>query len=502
MERRSRSIAPTLTVALIANVLIFYFIFAQIGGIKSIANDWEAVKSRYLTTAINLTEVERSFGYVGFIHHFKNYIIRRSDKYYLEATKSHDQVSRALANFRNQSELSAQELGYIDIIEQTIDEYRDKLNYAKALVDNHSASELDTKAKVDDSHAANALNELRSQILPRLRTEKNAINKKVQYFSERTLFIGLSLIPLFLFSTLLTVLTLRRQSTNVNELTAIFNASPDGIMYIDGKGNIRKVNEAALRIFDYNEAQLLALHVNQLVDAEHSDENIFLELSSQSISKQLPSDVLEHSAYGITKSSQRIPLKISVVGKQLGKELIHICVIKDMTTLHALKEDSDRDHLTSLGNRRHFDSVIQNEINRTKDEDAQASLLLIDLDNFKTLNDDHGHLEGDKALKQSANFLLEHARDCDFISRWGGDEFVILCPGLSQQEACEFAEQLRSGFEKLQINPSCPLTLSIGISTTDSYQPLCSEGIIAAADKAVYQAKNKGKNQVVHHDHI
>jgi len=160
------------------------------------------------------------------------------------------------------------------------------------------------------------------------------------------------------------------------------------------------------------------------------------------------------------------------------------------------------DGLTGLSNRRHFDEYMELEWRRALREQSQMSLLMIDVDYFKTYNDTFGHLEGDEALRKVATAIREaSARPSDLPARYGGEEFALVLPNTSQGGARLMAEKLRMTVAALKIPHISPsegasLTISIGLSTmTPTAGSNCRE-LISAADKGLYSAKNNGRNQV------
>jgi two-component system chemotaxis family response regulator WspR len=160
------------------------------------------------------------------------------------------------------------------------------------------------------------------------------------------------------------------------------------------------------------------------------------------------------------------------------------------------------DGLTGLSNRRHFDEYLELEWRRSLREQSQLSLLMIDVDYFKTYNDTFGHLEGDEALRQVAAAIREaSARPSDLPARYGGEEFALVLPNTSLGGARLVAEKLRMTVAALKIPHISPtegssLTISIGLSTiTPTPGSNCRE-LISAADKGLYLAKHNGRNQV------
>jgi|SRR5450830_78737 len=160
------------------------------------------------------------------------------------------------------------------------------------------------------------------------------------------------------------------------------------------------------------------------------------------------------------------------------------------------------DGLTGLSNRRHFDEYLELEWRRAMRDQAQLSLLMIDVDFFKTYNDSFGHVEGDEALRKVAASIREaSSRPSDLPARYGGEEFALVLPNTSPGGARLVAEKLRMAVEALKIPHIAPaegasLTISIGLSTMTPVQGTDCRQLIMAADKGLYTAKNNGRNQV------
>ncbi|CAG8866103.1 Protein-glutamate methylesterase/protein-glutamine glutaminase [Pseudomonas fluorescens] len=160
------------------------------------------------------------------------------------------------------------------------------------------------------------------------------------------------------------------------------------------------------------------------------------------------------------------------------------------------------DGLTGLSNRRHFDEYLELEWRRAMREQTQLSLLMIDVDYFKSYNDTYGHLAGDEALRRVAEAIRGScSRPTDLSARYGGEEFALVLPNTSPGGARLIAEKLRLMVLALNIPHTAPtadsrLTASIGLATqTPAIGTQCRQ-LISAADKGLYMAKNQGRNQV------
>lgn len=162
------------------------------------------------------------------------------------------------------------------------------------------------------------------------------------------------------------------------------------------------------------------------------------------------------------------------------------------------------DGLTGLANRRNFDMFLEAELRRATSLKRPLSLIMFDLDRFKSYNDTYGHLIGDKLLTQIGQILLQNVRGIDFPARYGGEEFSIILPECSNAEAVAIAEKIRQAVECSQFpdnrdSYTARITASLGVATYNPLlapEPPTKEQIIAIADKALYRAKEEGRNRV------
>ena len=159
------------------------------------------------------------------------------------------------------------------------------------------------------------------------------------------------------------------------------------------------------------------------------------------------------------------------------------------------------DQLTGLPNRRFFDDQMSREWGRSRREKTPLSLLLLDVDKFKMVNDTYGHLQGDAVLQIIANTLKESLkRITDIIARWGGEEFIVLLSNTDSDGALNVAEQIRVLIEQTSISiensKTMKVTISIGVDTLIATQDCSPDTLISHADKALYTAKATGRNRV------
>ncbi len=165
------------------------------------------------------------------------------------------------------------------------------------------------------------------------------------------------------------------------------------------------------------------------------------------------------------------------------------------------KKMSQVDGLTELFNHRFFQRLLDIEIARANREKWPVSLIILDIDNFKVLNDKNGHPVGDLALKKISWLLKQNFRDCDFVCRYGGEEFAVIIPNADKALAKKMAGRIRKIVEKAEFEheetlPQGTFTISLGIAEYPVDAQSKAE-LIEKADQALYQAKSKGKNRVV-----
>lgn len=160
-----------------------------------------------------------------------------------------------------------------------------------------------------------------------------------------------------------------------------------------------------------------------------------------------------------------------------------------------LREQAGTDDLTGLLLRNRFAELASHALEQARRDDCPASMLFLDVDHFKQINDAHGHADGDRVLTALADQLRRHMRSNDLIGRLGGEEFAMLLPGVDLARATERAERLRVAVHRIQ-RPDGPLTVSIGV--VECLQINCDiDSLLARSDQAMRQAKKQGRDQTV-----
>lgn len=176
---------------------------------------------------------------------------------------------------------------------------------------------------------------------------------------------------------------------------------------------------------------------------------------------------------------------ISFIGLVLGLKIVQ------------LYSFAYKDALTCMFNRRFFYKVIEREIVSAEKKDRILTLALIDVDNFKRINDMYGHICGDTVLRELASVIRKNIRGCDCAARWGGEEFAIILPKTSPSGALKLAERIRSTVENHNFETDAAvIKVTISIGTASVKNAANSDSLVKSADRALYKAKEK-KNRVM-----
>jgi len=186
----------------------------------------------------------------------------------------------------------------------------------------------------------------------------------------------------------------------------------------------------------------------------------------------------------------------------IGKRILNL-ETRLSESLARLEELAMRDGLTGLFNRRALYQHSEGELSRARREHFPLSLVMLDIDHFKMVNDQHGHLVGDQALKVVADIITHSKRPYDWAGRWGGEEFLVVLPNTGLNEARIVAERIRENVARASVtlpdhNNHLHLHISLGVTSTASRPDanLALDQLLHQADEALYRAKRAGRNQV------
>ncbi|MBB6522765.1 sensor domain-containing diguanylate cyclase [Pseudoteredinibacter isoporae] len=283
--------------------------------------------------------------------------------------------------------------------------------------------------------------------------------------------------------------------TSMRRFEAVINTAYDGIITIDDEQNIKMFNKAAGEMFDHDPEAALGMSLTQLMPERYrGNHSGHVEGFSQSPTLSRPMHT-RASVMGLRRDGSEFPLEITISKIQVGSNSEMTAVLRDISErallIEELRQAATIDPLTGIFNRRYFSKQLKVERKRCQRFGHNMSLIMFDVDHFKSINDEHGHSEGDRLLKEISEAVGAQLRDVDIFARWGGDEFIILLPETGLHAASEVAKKISTSVSL----PAFPISLSLGVVSTDGEQSSCD--ILDDVDSLMYTAKKAGRNQVV-----
>lgn len=286
-----------------------------------------------------------------------------------------------------------------------------------------------------------------------------------------------------------------------NEL--LLNSAGEGMYGVDQEGAFTFINPAALAILGFEKDEVLGENAHRLMHHHHPDGSPYLEEDCPiHLTRQ---DGIRRQAEEVyfRKDGEPFPVQMTVTPMQGNGQLMGVEVVfQDISSRKKMEQDLVRlattDPLTGVANRRRFLEQMEMELARVRRFGTLASLLMVDVDYFKKINDAHGHAIGDEVLRHLADLSVAQLRRLDLFGRLGGEEFGILLPGTDSAGALQVAEEFRRNVagSPLQTNEATvPVSVSIGVTAFDRSDKLADQ-ILARADAALYRAKEGGRNRV------
>jgi len=267
------------------------------------------------------------------------------------------------------------------------------------------------------------------------------------------------------------------------------------ILVLDRKNNVGLENKAALEFFGKSIMEgNIAEHI--LLDGRQPIQSFFKE----SIRNEL---VTVNTPQGI----RTCEMMLTVERDKLGDTLYKVVIIRDKTEtfyMDTLLDKALTDELTGARTRRYFVEMAEEEMIMCINNDLQFSVIMIDADHFKDINDNHGHPVGDEVLRILVSRIRNTLKADTLLARYGGEEFVISLPDISWEDALSTAERIRVSIENdtfMINNLEIKVTISLGVASL-SFEATSISTIIGNADKALYRAKQTGRNKVVYIDEI
>jgi len=306
----------------------------------------------------------------------------------------------------------------------------------------------------------------------------------------------------------------RRTRRSEETFRTLFETVHQGVVYQNPQGEIISANPAAERILGLTLAQLQGrTSMDPQWQAIRPDGSPFPGEEHPAMQAIASGKPVYGVVMGINSSSAAKTTWINITAtpihdKESGALDYVYAVFDDISETvrlqHELEVQANRDFLTDVANRRHFFAKANQELARAVRYDTPLSMLMLDIDHFKAVNDTHGHAVGDMVLKQVAQVCTAALREVDVLGRIGGEEFAVLLPQTPGNMAADVAERIRQSVEHAAFafgaeQAHIPITVSLGVSTLDralAGTAITSDVLLQTADAALYQAKHSGRNRV------
>lgn len=316
-------------------------------------------------------------------------------------------------------------------------------------------------------------------------------------------FILLSVPLSYFFSNISTRLKeeVDRQKAQQDTLLSLFDLG-DVVLFKwnnDAQWSVNHVSKSVEKLLGYTKDDFVN-HTVSYVECVHRDD---LDFVTQELEKAIRDRVyfFEHKPYRVLTKDKKVKwiLDSTVIMRDTSGKIINfIGYLNDITELKnneiLLQKLSTTDQLTQIYNRMYLDDMVQTQYYRFNRSSEVCSVILVDIDHFKTVNDRHGHLVGDKVLIEFANLLRNSIRSSDSVGRWGGEEFLIVLPHTALKEALILAEKIRVIVENNIFTAVKHKTASFGVAYFTNGMSV--EMLTDKADIALYKSKNDGRNRV------
>ncbi len=283
----------------------------------------------------------------------------------------------------------------------------------------------------------------------------------------------------------------------------------DGVYYTDRNRKILYWNKAAEDISGYSASEVVGSHCwdNILSHVDMNGRALCLTDSCPLVKAVITESTVKIEAFLRHKKGHRVPVLIKSMPVRDDKGVVcgaveifsdNSAALSMYNKILQLEQRSVVDDLTGIANRRHTEQTIEAQLEFLRREAIPFVLLMIDIDEFKNINDEYGHNCGDMAIRVVAECLKLNVRTYDIVGRWGGDEMVIVAPNIDAGKALFFAERLRMLVENSTVQvPGAVLKVSVTIGIAQAKSEDTIGSLISRVDKMMYAGKRSGKNIVL-----
>lgn len=288
----------------------------------------------------------------------------------------------------------------------------------------------------------------------------------------------------------------KRLMRSEEKFNMLFEFSPIGMALVDHEtGAFLEINHSLLNSTGYTKEEFLGLSYWDITPSEYEAQEI-----------QQIEDLNTKGFFGpnekeyIRKNGTRYPIRIQgFILTDVDENKVVWGIIEDISEVKALENElraqATRDYLTGAYNRRFFEEMLYQATHCAKRTNLGLSVIMLDIDHFKRVNDEFGHLVGDGVLVQMTEIIKNYIRESDILCRWGGEEFIIMLPNTLLESAYHLAEKLRILISQTVFDGELNITCSFGVASIYDNETVSS--LIERADVALYEAKRNHRNCAV-----
>jgi len=281
---------------------------------------------------------------------------------------------------------------------------------------------------------------------------------------------------------------------NESRLRTLIENAPDAFFVYNEAGELIDVNKFACNQLGYTRSELLTIHVSEIEETGRNIETFWPLLDS--------GEARTINSVHVRRNGSRFPVEMNIVGIDVSGKRQMFALVRDTTEAEKFKAHLSQlamtDELTQLYNRRALLLALEKELASAKRGKRPLSVMVLDIDHFKNVNDTYGHYAGDLALQHFATIASRSIRTEDTIGRMGGEEFAILLPNADEAAALCMGERLRTATESAQLvheGVAIKFTVSAGVSVAGEFG-ITPAQLLEQADRALYRAKETGRNRV------
>jgi diguanylate cyclase (GGDEF)-like protein/PAS domain S-box-containing protein len=454
-------------------------------------SDWLEYSENEIKRSELLQEIITNIGFGGFIHNYKNSILRKDSSALNKASLQVNNARKLISDYRSIYPVDNEFLLNVDAV---LFEYSENITLIRSLSElGLSAEAIDGQVRVDDSTALYSI--------AALITENGSIyNKIAKKSKEREFEFKFYLYCIFIFVLTVLIASLAYIMSMVNkntfqyrQMSILFDLAPLSILAVGEDGYITSANKVAIDTFGMDKDHLCEINIDQLTPGSISKEHKQYREEFQRSDRTIPMSQRGGKFNAQRLNGEIFPANISIATYSHHGMKEAIVVIKDITDDIKQLRDANFDPLTQLPNRRSIDKFLSEAILRSKRQGSNLYVALIDIDYFKRINDKFGHSFGDAVLADLGGYLQQSIRETDFIGRWGGEEFLLILEDTTAEGALNVCENVRELISEQSKLKGYQYTVSIGCT---KYLKETDETVLFDnADIALYVSKKDGRNR-------